>query len=121
MNLCTTHWEALKGAIRARGLFHLVSTGKKLPEVLLEGNFEPLLGAAFLITVNALELVGTTLLLRDPATGEAPCPLCFLNVEHAKECHDPTCPAAEGFDDWVDRAADQAYEEARRLGLVMTA
>lgn len=43
------------------------------------------------------------------------CPLCYA-IEHCP-CDKADCP----YPTWIDRAADDQLEEARRLGLVSTA
>lgn len=47
------------------------------------------------------------------------CPLCYLGLAHEVSCNDPRCklPKIDGYAWMIDRAADDALEKARELGL----
>ena len=110
---CRPHWDQLRNAIKARGLWDLVSTsGEQARERLAHpgpetlDSFDPLIAAHNLITNNALELLG-------PFTG---CPVCAVLDKHAAECEctdDTPCPADYG--QWIDMAADGVKQHVGEL------
>lgn len=113
MEFCTPHWDALRTAIKDRGLEVLVAESG--PEVVGKmkrqltdktvtvDSFDPLMGAHNAIVTNALQLTGIAVLQQDG------CPLCWMTEEHKKYCKDPTC-IRENFDDWITFAADGQVE-----------
>lgn len=130
MKLCTPHWEKLKEAIRARGLWQFVATkgeqvAAKVQAEVERGpgasTFEPLLAANMAIFSNALGLAGMSLMANEE-DGSERCPICFLQRWHDSECKESGCPTAVGgsksFENWIDAAASDQLAEAKRLGLM---
>ncbi len=86
MKFCEPHWQELKDAIRARGLWHLVASSSEAAferaKAELGGKgtlatYDPLMAAHWAICSRAIELGGLYLL-------EGPyCPLCELDA-HTK-------------------------------------
>lgn len=136
MKFCQSHWEKLRAAIKARGIWDLVA--KDGVEALqqakeeLDGksknleNFDPLMSAHWAICNNAmatLSKIGSnplSLLCSDPEHPEWECPICYLNflsAEHDRTCTDPTCTKKKGqtFDEWIDKAADGAAQVAKSM------
>jgi len=108
MKMCPTCWSSLKKAIEERGLGQFVAkSSEALAEKLTTVEFEPLMGAHNALVANALDAGGLELLAHEG------CPLCFLIDRCA-------CGMGErcSFRTWIDRAADDALTEAKRLGLV---
>lgn len=94
------------------------------------------MGAMFAISNNAADLVksmgGNALYVMVRGAEEAPvgipgyegrtwsyCPLCHINLAHEIFCKVPACPLDKerGYDDWINRAADDQVEAAKELGL----
>lgn len=100
MKLCADHWNALRDAIKARGLWPLVaSSGEEANRRMSSTNerdrFEPLIGATVTITTAVLEVGG-------PAAIQAMgCPVCDLRAPEL-----------------IGVAADAQAAKARELGLV---
>ena len=121
MKLCNDHWHKLKAAIDTRGLNAFVAKdGQAAADVMkaqidkgeiTKAGFDPLLNANFAIFNNALGVVGLVLMVSND-DGSERCPLCYL----ASVC--PTCQPCQHFEKWIDAAADEQLEEAKRLGLV---
>ena len=101
-------------------------------------NYDPLMSAMFAISGNAADLVksmgGNALyVMVRTAEEEASvegfpgyegrtwpyCPLCHINLAHEILCADPACPLDKerGYDDWINRAADDQVKAAKELGL----
>ena len=105
------HWEQLRQAIKARGLWDLVcdrQQDQEQPPKMLEmmranklKDFNPLLFAAYNLYVGALQRAGKTMLERDEQFNEK-CPCCEAQ--------------RHGCVDWVDKAANGAAEHATRIG-----
>ena len=76
-------------------------------------SFDPLMHAHNAIMANTLSLVGPAVLVVGDGPDEGHhCPLCFLNESHAATCEGPPCilgPTA--FDEWIDKAADEARDK----------
>lgn len=107
MRLCQSHWDALRGAIAARGLERFVSpNGADAQARLRSGAYEPLIMSTFALTITAL---------KSGAVSKAAdtCPACFIEV--TCDCGEPGCGQRA-----LDGAADGALKEATRLGLVAT-
>jgi hypothetical protein len=110
MKFCQTHWDQLKQAVKAKGLFDLVSTdGKEVMQKVvgeLEGakptleNFDPLLAANNLIWANAIKCGGLYLLGRDEKGNEY-CPVCEADKH--------------GFPGWIEKAVEGVAEGAKNL------
>lgn len=110
--MCQPHWEKLKDAIKARGLYRFTAAdGATLVEQVTRpdarASFEPLMGAHLAILQNALAVNLSAVL------GEG-CPLCFL-IENCA-CGKPDCRAK--LEDWPNRAAEDQLERARALGIL---
>lgn len=136
MKFCQHHWDALKQAIKSRGLFDLVArdghealeqaVGELKGEPKTLKNFDPLMSAHWQIVNNAMETLGAiganplALMASDPDHPECECPICYLNYlseEHDRTCTEPTCTKKKGlrFDDWIQKAADGALEYSKTL------
>jgi hypothetical protein len=137
MKFCRPHWDKLKQAIKSRGLFDLVAGSAEEamqqakdqlsgePQTLK--NFDPLMGAHWMILNNAMDMLGkqgiNPLFLFGPPPEDHPeweCLLCYLNfqaAEHDRLCTDPKCQRVKGenFDTWIDRAADSMLEVSKTL------
>lgn len=121
MKFCEAHWDRLREAIKARGLDGLVAkdgyeaaakTKAELEGGPSKSSFDPLLGAHNAILSNTLRVAGLVILGADEK-GEHYCPICYLTQNCScglgAECH---------FFGWIERAADDARENAISLGLV---
>lgn len=85
MKMCSTHWEALREAIGARGLYDLVA---KSPEEATKNTVrQPLMAATNMIYGNAIQAGGMEILCVKE-DGAEHCPICFLQVS-----------------DWIEAAA----------------
>lgn len=115
MQFCQPHWEALRAAIRARGLDHFVAPGgAAMVDRVTSGDFEPLLGAHNAIVQNAVSFAGLEVMDAND-DGSERCPLCFLVARcgcTAKQ------PGPCDFERWVDRAADDQLAAAKERGLL---
>lgn len=109
MHMCADHWAKLKTAIKARGLGDTISehgyeAAARTAEQLSTGkvtkkNFDALLAANNMITANAIDFAGLSLLVVKP-DGTEHCPICTLS-EHCERC-------AILMPGWIDHAADDA-------------
>lgn len=143
--MCQDHWDRLRAAIEARGLGHLVGddgaqAGRRMVSELQEGqsakNYDPLMASFYAIGSNAMETIRRSgndplyLMMggpEDPVVGFPgyedrtwpKCSLCYLGLAHEMTCRDPTCdlPRVDGYAWMIDRAADDAAEKAKELGL----
>jgi hypothetical protein len=123
MKFCESHWTALRAAIDARGLTPFVPQGGEQAAQRMAASltgdasraaFDPLMAAHNAILANALRVLGLGLMVARPEGGEY-CPLCELLAGCA--CPDrgtDKCSYAR----WIDRAADEAADAARALGLL---
>ena len=117
MKFCQPHWEKLREAIKARGLWQLVaSSGKEVVDRLKKDGFDPLMAAHNMIVGRTLDVAGLGPMTSRP-DGSEWCPLCYL--QQNCPCGLPGCAAR--FEEWIDGASNGAREEAVRLGLVGTA
>lgn len=74
MQICQAHWDALKKEISDLGLERFVSkTGAEAVQGLVDGSFDPLMGAHNAIVSNALDNFGLEAL-------EDGCPICRFDV-----------------------------------------
>lgn len=101
-------------------------------------NYDPLMSAMFAISGNAADLVksmgGNALyVMVRTAEEEAPvegfpgyegrtwpyCPLCHINLAHEIMCPHESCgmDRERGYDQWIERAADDQVAAAKELGL----
>lgn len=138
MKMCMDHWERLREAIKARGLYALVAdSGEKaasnLASELEHGqtidNFDPLMSAHNAILGNALDAGGLAILQGDT------CPLCYLNegsraaweqgkrdgMKPGQPCPCGQCdavfpPEPDSYDVWIDRAADDQIDVWKSIG-----
>jgi|GEM_PF-1823261 len=128
MQFCSRHWDALRDAIRQRGLFDLVSksgeeiTGKQFEELqsgqVTRTTFDPLMVAHNAIVSRALDIAGLSLLVTNE-DGTDRCPLCWLKTGHDEQCKIEGC--THSFEPWIGFAADDVRKEAIRLGLMAEA
>jgi hypothetical protein len=129
MKFCASHWEKLREAIKARGLWEFVAQdGDEVVRRVIDGltaekdarsNFEPLMGAHNAIVSNAMSNVGIELLVQNE-DGSDKCPICFLQNLHDTNCKDKDCPGVF-FDRWIEHAADDQLDTAKKIGLVASA
>lgn len=130
MKFCLPHWDKLREAVRARGLWPLVPTSGQQAGAMLadqlearatsKGNFDPLMACHNMIWQRALEMIGLSL-MADNEDGSERCPICFIKAEHDRRGDCRGCawddPAAvDAY--WIDGPADAARREAVRLGLL---
>ena len=141
MKMCMNHWESLREAIKARGLYSLVAdNGEKavsnLASELEDGqtidNYDPLMSAHNAILSNSMDALGPSALML--FTGDY-CPLCVLNersreaweqgkrdgMKAGQPCPCGACDAVfpaepESYDVWIDRAADDQINVWKSLG-----
>lgn len=148
MNFCQEHWDMLRAAISERGLDHLVAPDGETVAMQVKAqaeegeatptSFEPLMGAMFAISGNAMDLVksqgGNAIYFLDGGSPEQPiegipgyvgrtwprCPLCHINLAHEIFCRVPNCTMDKerGYDHWIDHAADDQVTAAKELGLL---
>lgn len=136
MKFCQPHWDRLRHAIQARGLSDLIAKdGAEAAQQMrddIEGKpktldtFDPLMAAHWMIVNNAMEMIKgvggnpLALMCQDSEHPELECPIChlnFLSAEHDRTCTEPNCKKKRGqtFDDWIDKAADGAAEQAKTM------
>lgn len=124
MKFCGRHWEALREAIRGRGLYDMVAKSgedvvARMTKELGDGettktSFDPLMGAHNAIVSNVMNVVGLAVMVQND-DGSDRCPLCFIQSEHDANCKQVGC---EPYDKWIDRAADDMRAKAVDLGLM---
>lgn len=136
MRMCQPHWDTLRAAIDERGLSQLVAAdgeaAARRVQRELEGvdgpdDFDPLMSSMFAIFSNSLDVVasaGANVQASEQEVAAAVlafnqaehCPLCELNRLHERDCSQAGCTFT--YDDWIDRAADdaKAHAEATVLG-----
>jgi hypothetical protein len=113
MQFCQPHWDALRNAIKARGIYGLVAkSGEQAVQDIADqfngtaSPFDPLMNAHWAIAGRVTQAVGLA------ALGPV-CPLCI--VEKAGLDQESRHGAAQ---QWVESCADYQLEQARKLGLV---
>lgn len=129
--MCEKHWKALRDAIIARDLEHLLPPDGEvamnmMADQLEKGgitpvNYEPMAGAFFGISSNVMTMlanngVNPMVLMTADAPDEG-CVLCYANRLHAESCNDERCvlDKENGFDWMIDRAADDAKQKAEQF------
>lgn len=146
MRFCMSHWNALRAAIELRGLSGLVPQGGMAATVkqadqlqrreVTRENFDPLMSAHWAIAGNVMTSLSSAgmnpLYLMSSSPEDAVegyagyegrtwprCPLCYINLAHEVSCTDDDCrlPKQNGYDWMIDRAADDALDEARQFKL----
>lgn len=144
MKFCQDHWDRLRALIVDRGMDGLVARGgadatRRMIDELQAGrntdNFDPLMAAHWAIANNAMEHIaragGNPLYLmgegpEDPCVGYGAenegrtwprCPLCYINLVHELTCKGGGCtlPRKGGYDWMLERAADDARDQWRKL------
>jgi hypothetical protein len=119
--LCQDHWDQLRAAVDERGLGALVAesgeeamhrTVRELEGERSIDSFDPLMNAFFLILGHAVELAGPRV-MAGPGDG---CFLCWMNLEHEHSCTGCSLPRVNGFDHWIDKAADATKQRWLELG-----
>lgn len=140
MKFCSDHWQQLRDAIDASGLFALIAesgeqAARNLASEVTEGstvdNFDPLMWAHNFIWSGAMQSIKeeyqqNPLMLMadesDPAVTWPTCPICALNwchAEHDRLCTQEGCNYPKGYDWSTDTfriAAERAVEHWRSLG-----
>ena len=114
MRWCQKHWDALRQAIDARGLSHLIakdgktameSMRRELEGVADDSDFDPLMGAWNRVNARIIEIRGLMYMMPDaPHNG---CPLC-----------EPDATNPNWAENWIEGVADEALYNARLRGLV---
>jgi len=100
MKICPTHWSQLRSAITERGIRSLVSKSiLDLVGRLRAGEFDPLFFANN-------EIMSDYMRTGAGEGGLGECPVCAFDEADQKSA--------------IDKAADCAFQEAVRLGLVKT-
>lgn len=122
MKFCDEHWARLKAAIEERGLGGLVSkTGEEAARRFMSEDakaFDPLMYSHNAIVSNAVGVVGLVLMVANE-DGSDKCPICFLKET---PCGEPGCvECVAKFEGWIQRAANDAADEAKALGLLASA
>lgn len=123
MKMCQAHWDELKEAVRAKGLYHLVaSSGQAAMERAIAevkgdatlSNYDPLMAANWMICGRAIDL-GGLYLLGSKENGEPYCPLCELNEQVEKQNANTTgkIPATV----WIEGAVDEQWKYCQENGL----
>ena len=138
MKFCPDHWQALRDAIKSRGLDALVAdSGQKaasnLASELQDGstidNFDPLMGAHNAIVAQAMDIIkerytqNPMMVFADENEHpEWACPICALNWchdEHNRLCTQEGCNWPKEFDwsdEMVNGASDHMLGEWQKLG-----
>lgn len=147
MNMCMKHWTAMRKAVDDRALTHLVArdgatavahiTAELAGSATEAETFDPLLAMLWSISGNIGNMIanvgGNPLYFmtqgpEDPVTGYVGyegrtwphCPVCYINLAHEVSCREAHCGLArvDGYDWVICRAADDALDKARTLGLL---
>lgn len=126
MKFCEKHWTAIREAVRARGLGHLISAtgrdavartmaelqGKAEPD-----DFDPLMSVTWMIYGKGVQYFPYLMFGPEPERGLPDCPICEAVRRHPTPCpHGCTAEAYERW--WIDGPADAALQLAREKGLV---
>lgn len=120
LRMCSAHWEALKKALDDRGLGRFIARDSEALVNRLKSSvgdksrFEPLFNAHMAIMTNCMNWSGMGVVLDPAKEGEKDrCPLCWCLA---------SCACGKGIGcslrNWIEYAADDELEEAKRLGLV---
>ena len=137
MRFCQPHWDKLRDAIKARGIWSFVATSGEQAVAQLSSeieqhkhtaaNYDPLMGAHWAIVNNAMGSTPAGLALLSPnKDGTDRCPLCYINGERHRHAQvDPEnwsrADDQAFYDEWIDRAADDARAKCVSLGLLKEA
>jgi hypothetical protein len=125
--MCQPHWDQLREAIQAKGMFHLVARSgqEAIARIGAELNnqptaHDPLISCNFMILSKAVEVGGLYLMGKSPDGGEY-CPLCELVANSGEDEYRSRCTCPGGFRDaatcWIDGSTDSEMEHCRSLGL----
>lgn len=121
--MCTTHWDALKGAIEVRGMGHLIAANardaharavsevKGASEV---DDFDPLMAATWMIYGRATNDFGLVMMTLDEQ-GAHRCPLCELLKHTPPPAVGHRYATNEAY--FIDGPADATLVEAIARGL----
>lgn len=124
MKFCQTHWDALRAAIAAEGLDHLVARDghaaianmvSELETGSRRENFDPLMAAHWAIVARVMEVHPEAALVDG-------CPLCYAKERHATAEHEGLCPGPpectateEWFEGWIPSVAEYMRGEHERM------
>jgi hypothetical protein len=121
MKFCQPHWNRLKAEITSLGVADFIAQDGKEAMAQMVGdlkgetktrqNYDPLMGAYWMITNRALESGGLYLMTQDE-NGNERCPLCEV-VKHAPPPPDWTGPAIDEM--WIKGASKAAVAQIAAL------
>lgn len=121
--MCDRHWDALRRAVEARGLWPLVACGptevmRRMQHEVTHGpsreSFDPMMEAYSTILCDVIEITDREVLqLNDD--GSERCAICFLVQVIQHETASEECGSA--MEGWLEIGADRALARARELGL----
>jgi hypothetical protein len=115
MKFCQPHWTALKTAVEARGLGHLIAANGRdaaarvaadLKGAAEVDDYDPLMSAHWMIVNRVLEHMGLALMFDDL------CPVC-----EAIEGHKQVMTRDEVEQYYIDGPADAVLAHCRELGI----
>jgi hypothetical protein len=120
MKMCQPHWDALREAVKTKGMWHLVSRNgeeaaeraQRLSDKKRDADpkdYDPLFDTHMMIMSNALQ-AGGTYLMGTKEDGSEYCCLCELDAHKDQ--------MGEGSKDWIEKATDGALQYCREKGLV---
>ena len=123
MQFCTRHWQALRQAVKDRGMDHLVAASgtQAAMDAVAQvtgtdtlDNWDPLMAAHWAIASRVMQAVGLL------ALSEGFCPLCEVQRDYEKVSKlpefDPERHMSPEF--WVNDCMDAMLAYARQQGLM---
>ena len=119
MKFCQDHWDKLRAAIEAEGVYELVAKdGKRAAQMFADAveydreslaNYDPLMWAHWAIIERIAQHEPNVLFVDG-------CPLCWVADGHEATCVEPGCEITrQTFEDWIPGVAGAAAERARAL------
>lgn len=115
MRFCQLHWDNLRDAIRARGLWPLVAQNgadaierevQVIEGTATDATYDPLMACHWMISGRALEALGLYLM-----TGNY-CPVCEVMRAHPKPCPQG-CTDSDVERAWINGPANAALEHVK--------
>jgi hypothetical protein len=130
---CEDHWDMLRMEIKGLGLEQFVATDGEMASMQLVDqinkgeitavNFDPLMGAMYMIVQNTIESIGMRIML----VPQEECPICVLNTMRTEDgacgCGSEDCGAKEPgsippFETWLAHAAEGQRDFAIERGWI---